>query len=115
MWKPWPFIASWRPIHTRFLHALGHYLWVVWPVLFAILAWQLTFGFLIAWIERWSLGDGVYFTFVTGLTIGYGDLVPHQPLSRFLALVVGFFGTVLTGLFAAIAVKALQTATDDPT
>jgi hypothetical protein len=132
MWKPWPFIAQRRdplqiasPDHLRgstrraiqrqFLHALGHYLRVVWPVLFGILTWQLGLGILIACIERWSLGDGVYFTFVTGLTIGYGDLVPHQPLSRFLAILVGLLGTVLTGLIAAIAVRALQTATDDST
>jgi hypothetical protein len=87
----------------------------VWPVLFAILARQLALGFLITWLERWSLGHGLYFTFVTGLTIGYGDLVPRQPLSRFLAILVGFFGVVLTGLVAAIAVRALQTATNDPT
>ena len=102
-------------IHRRFLQAIGHSLYVVWPVLFAILAWQLALGFLITWLERWSLGHGLYFTFVTGLTIGYGDLVPRQPLSRFLAILVGFFGVVLTGLVAAIAVRALQTATNDPT
>ena len=104
-----------RPIQRRFLRALGHYLHAVWPILIIILAWQLAAGFLIAWIERWSLGDGVYFTFVTGLTIGYGDLVPHQPLSRFLAILIGLFGTTLTGLTAALAVRALQTATADST
>ena len=87
----------------------------MWPVLFAVLAWQLALGFLITLLEGWSLGDGVYFTFVTGLTIGYGDLVPHQPLSRFLAILIGFFGTVVTGLVAAVAVRALQTATEDQT
>jgi len=97
------------------LRAIGNNLYVVWPVLFAVLAWQLALGFLITWLEHWSLGDGVYFTFVTGLTIGYGDLVPHHPSSRFLAIVVGFFGTVLTGLVAAIAVRSLQTAADDLT
>lgn len=102
-------------MRRRFLRALGHNLYVVWPILFGILAWQLVLGFLITWVEHWSLGDGMYFTFVTGLTIGYGDLVPRQPLSRFLAILVGLFGTVLTGLVAAIAVRALQTATDDPT
>jgi hypothetical protein len=128
MRKPWPFIAprreppqigssdhlqgpTRRAIQRQFLHLLAHYLLVVWPVLFGILVWQLGLGFLIAWIERWSLGDGVYFTFVTGLTIGYGDLVPHQPLSRFLAILVGLLGTVLTGLIAAVAVRALHTAT----
>jgi Ion channel len=28
----------------------------------------------------------VYFTFVTGLTIGYGDIVPRQALARALAI-----------------------------
>jgi hypothetical protein len=42
-------------------------------------------------------------------------LVPHQPLSRLLAIFDGLLGTVLTGLIAAIAVRALQTATDDST
>jgi hypothetical protein len=102
-------------LQTRFLRSLVHYLRVVWPVLSGILTLQLALGFLIACIERWSFGDGVYFTFVTGLTIGYGDLVPHQPMSRFLAILVGFLGTVLTGLVAAIAVRALQSATQDPT
>lgn len=102
-------------MRRRFLCALGHNLLVVWPVLFGILAWQLALGLVITWVERWSLGDGVYFTLVTGLTIGYGDLVPRQPLSRLLAILIGLFGTVLTGLFAAVAVRALQTAADDPT
>ena len=59
--------------------------------------------------SRWSLGDGLYFAFVTVLTIGYGDLVPRQPLTRFLAILIGLFGVVLTGLIAAVAVHALQT------
>jgi Ion channel len=30
-------------------------------------------GLLVGFMEGWSVGDAVYFTFVTGLTIGYGD------------------------------------------
>ena len=93
-----------------FLHGLGHGIQITWPVLSAILLWQLAFGLLATWLEHWPLGDGLYFTFITGLTIGYGDLVPKQPLSRFLAIVIGLSGTVLTGLIAAVAVHALQTA-----
>ena len=106
-------MGSRGPIQRLFLRALGHNLRVVWPVLSIILGWQIVLGFLISRLEGWSLGNGLYFTFVTGLTIGYGDLVPHQPLSKFLAILVGLLGTVLTGLVAAIAVRALQTATDE--
>jgi voltage-gated potassium channel len=100
-------------MHKRFLLALGHNLRIVWGVLSGILVWQLVLGLLITWLERWPVGDGLYFTFVTGLTIGYGDLVPRQPLSRFLAILIGLFGVVLTGLVAAIAVRALQTTVQD--
>ena len=93
-----------------FFLGLGRGIRVVWPVLWGILLWQLVFGLLVTWLERWPLGDGLYFTFITGLTIGYGDLVPREPLSRFLAIIIGLSGTVLTGLVAAIAVHALQTA-----
>ena len=99
-------------IRWHFVLALSRGLRVVWPILSSILACQLAFGLLIAWLEDWSLGDGVYFSFVTGLTIGYGDLVPRRALSRFLAILIGILGTLLTALLAAIAVRALQTAAE---
>jgi Ion channel len=97
-------------MRRQFFLGLGRGMRIVWPVLSGILLWQLVFGLLVTWREGWSVGDGLYFTFITGLTIGYGDVVPRQPLSRFLAIVIGSSGTVLTGLIAAIAVLALQTA-----
>jgi Ion channel len=63
------------------------------------------------WLCRgWSVGDAVYFTFVTGLTIGYGDIVPRQALARALAIGIGVSGLFLTGLIAGIAVYAMRTA-----
>jgi voltage-gated potassium channel len=86
----------------RFLVALGRGFHVTWPVLSAILVIQLALGLLTGFVEGWSFGNTVYFTFVTGLTIGYGDLVPRQTLTRVLAIGIGFCGLFLTGLAAAI-------------
>jgi hypothetical protein len=58
-----------------------------------ILAIQIALGVLIGFVEGWSVGDAVYFTFVTGLTIGYGDIVPRQALGRALAVGIGMFGS----------------------
>ncbi len=76
------------------------------------MVWQLCLGFLISLLEKWPLGDAMYFTYVTGLTVGYGDLVPRHALSRFLAILIALSGVLLMGLIAAIGVKALQSAAD---
>ncbi len=70
-------------------------------------------GLLIGHIEGWRVHDALYFTFVTGLTIGYGDLTPRHVVSRLLAVVIGLAGIVLTGLVAAISVEALRKASRD--
>jgi ion channel len=55
---------------------------------------------------------GFYFAFVSGLTIGYGDLAPKSLLTRTLAVLIGICGVLVTALVAAVAVKALTAATD---
>jgi tryptophan-rich sensory protein len=102
-----------KSVRRRFFVALGHAFHLTWPVLSIILAIQIALGFLIGLIEGWSVGDSVYFTFITGLTIGYGDIVPRQALARTLAVVIGVFGLFATGLIAAIAVYAMRMALND--
>ena len=99
-----------KTLRRRFLVALGHAVHVTWPVLSVLLAVQLALGLLTGFLEGWPLGDAVYFTFITGLTIGYGDLVPRQTLTRALAIGIGFFGLFVTGVIAAIAVHAMRSA-----
>ena len=100
---------TWR----GFLAVLGRAFLVTWPILSAILVVQLGLGLLIGLLEGWTIGEAVYFSFVTGLTIGYGDIVPRQALTRALAIGIGFCGVLLTGLVAAIAVSALRTTLRD--
>ena len=99
-----------KSVRRRFFVALRHAVHLTWPVLSAILAIQVALGLLVGFMEGWSVGDAVYFTFVTGLTIGYGDLVPRQPVARALTIGIGLSGLFLTGLIAGIAVFAMRTA-----
>ena len=59
-----------KALRRRFLVALGHAIHVTWPVLSAIIGIQLALGLVTGFVEGWSLGDAVYFTFITGLKIG---------------------------------------------
>ena len=102
-----------KGVRRRFLVALARGLYITWPVLSVILAIEVALGLLIGLIEGWSVGDAVYFAFVTGLTIGYGDVVPRQALARALAMAIGFGGILVTGLVAAIAVNAMRATLAD--
>jgi voltage-gated potassium channel len=102
-----------KTVRRRFFLALGHAIHLTWPVLSTILAVQVALGLVIGFVEGWSVGDAMYFTFITGLTIGYGDIVPRQALARALAIGIGVFGLFLTGVIAAIAVHAMRTALTD--
>jgi hypothetical protein len=96
-----------------FFAALFRLLGVVWPILSGVVCAMVGPGLLIGYIEGWRVDDALYFTFVTGLTIGYGDLTPRHVVSRLLAVLIGFAGIVLTGLIAAICVQALRATVRD--
>jgi hypothetical protein len=83
---------------------------IVWPVLSALLLLKVLLGAVVGLIEGWGIWQGIYFAYITGLTIGYGDLAPHRALTQILAVTIGFVGVTLTGLVAALAVKAFQIA-----
>ena len=95
-------------MRRRFRVALWTQLKILWPIVSALLLIQFAFGIVAGIIEQWSLGESIYFTCITGLTIGYGDLVPKHFISRLGAVVIGMVGVVLMGLIAAIAVRALE-------
>ena len=100
-------------LQRRFLRELWSGLRVVWPALSLLLGLMATLGAGVALIERWPLIDGLYFAFVSGLTIGYGDLVPKATLARVLAISIGLTGILFAGLIAAVGVQALQSALRD--
>jgi hypothetical protein len=100
-----------RALRRSFFDGLLFGVHVVWPVLSGLIAAMVALGLIVGAIERWSVQDSLYFAFISGLTIGYGDLAPKAVVARVLAIVIGMCGILLTGLVAAIAVKALTAAT----
>src|SRR6516162_7050624 len=102
-----------KTVQRCFVLALGHAFHVTWPVLSIIVAIQVALGLLAGFVEGWSVCDALYFTFTTGLTIGYGDIVPRQVVARVLAIGIGFSGLFLTGLIAGMAVYAMREALNE--
>jgi len=106
-------MATNAELRLRFFRHLWKQLRVIWPIVSGLVGFQLALGAVIGFLERWSVIDTIYFTFVTALTIGYGDLAPKRVTSRMIALAIGFSGILLTALVAAIGVRSLQEAGKD--
>ncbi len=102
-----------RTLRRNFVAGLFAGLRVVWPILSALLVLIMALGLIVGLLEGWSLQESIYFAFVSGLTIGYGDLAPKSLVTRALSISIGVCGVLLTALVAAIAVKALTEVTRD--
>ena len=100
-----------RSMRRLFFRDLARGLAIIWPIVSALVLAIPVLGVVIAWLERWPLADGIYFSFITTLTIGYGDLVPRRPGARAIAVVVGVIGVLLIAILAALAVRAMETVT----
>ena len=102
-----------RRMRRNFAAGLLAGLRVVWPVLSVLVGLMVVLGVVVGLREGWSIQESIYFAFVSGLTIGYGDLAPKTLLARTLAIFIGVCGVLFTALLAAVAVKALTAATKD--
>ena len=101
-----------RDLRRQFLNGLVRGLKVVWPILSALIVLIVGLGVIVGLREGWSLQESVYFSFVTGLTIGYGDFSPKTLIGRVLAIGIGLCGILLVAVAAAVAVNALTDIQD---
>lgn len=64
-------------------------------------------GGVLYWVEPSvdSYWDGLWLAFVTGMTIGYGDVIPTTGTARVVAAGVGLIGVALVTLFTASVVS----------
>jgi hypothetical protein len=95
-----------RSMRRTFVTGLVFGVRVVWPILSILLLTIIALGLVVGWLEGWSVQESVYFAFISGLTIGYGDLAPKMWTTRILAIAIGVCGVLVTALLASIAVKA---------
>jgi voltage-gated potassium channel len=100
---------------TRFNHYFFHALSKIQGIVYGLFAWLVVDAAAIAYFEKMPFADALYFTFVTGLTIGYGDIAPVTLAGRVVAILTGLLGILITGLIVAVAVYALRKTMEPPT
>jgi voltage-gated potassium channel len=100
---------------TSFNHYFFDALWKIQVIIYGLSAWLVVNAAAIAYFEKMPFADALYFTFITGLTVGYGDIAPVTLLGRVIAILTGLLGVIVSGLIVAVAVYALKKAMEHPT
>jgi len=93
-----------------FTHNFFRMVWHIRSVFLAINALIIAGALVFAGVEKIPIGEAVYFAFITGLTVGYGDVIPTTTVGRIISVFLAFVGILFTGLVIAGAVHALREA-----
>ncbi len=58
--------------------------------------------------EGIDIGNSIYFAFITGLTVGYGDIIPITFIGKLFSILIALTGMLFLGLLIAISARALN-------
>ena len=95
---------------NTFHHFVGYffrYAWFVRHVLAGLIVLLVVSAFAISRVGGLPLDDAIYFTGITGLSIGYGDITPKTGWGRAVSVGIGLVGMIFTGMTVAVATRAL--------
>jgi hypothetical protein len=93
---------------THFTYQFFRAVWRLRTIILALIALVVAGAVTVTLVEKMPFGDTLYFAFVTGLTIGYGDIVAKTSFGRLVAILIGFIGILFTGLMVAVLVYAVR-------
>ena len=97
-----------HPLSFAFIKLFFMSMEVILPLLIFLIVVIVILGQIVTLIEKWTLFNGLYWTFVTALTIGYGDIRPLKKVSKTLSILIGFIGIMLTGIVVAVTINTTQ-------
>ena len=93
----------------EFIQSVRYFLYLlhfVRGVFVVLIVMMLVCSALFMHTEGLPVGESLYTTAITALTIGYGDITPKTIAGRTLSIVIGFLGVLFTGLIVAVATRS---------
>ncbi len=97
---------------ATFLKLFFWSIYLVGPLLIFLSAIIVTLGQIVTRIEKWTKFDGLYWSFVTATTLGYGDIRPITKISKTLSILIALVGVMFTGLIIAVTLNTASVALD---
>jgi len=85
-------------------------IYLVGPIIIFFLFTIFILGQVVRHIESWTVFDGAYWSFITALTVGYGDIRPLRKMSKALSVVIALIGMMFTGVVIAVTLSSTSLA-----
>ena len=80
-------------------------IYLVAPLLVFLGSLIIVLGQVVCRIEKWEKFDGLYWSFITATTVGYGDIRPLKKVSKALSVLIALVGVMFTGIIIAVTLK----------
>jgi len=93
-----------------FLKLLSWAIYLMAPLLAGFVVVIVLLGQVVTRLENWSKFDGVYWSFITAGTVGYGDFRPSKKISKVLSIIIAILGMMLTGLIISLTLTSATIA-----
>ncbi len=86
--------------------------YLVAPLLVFLSVSIIILGLIVSRIEKWDLFDGLYWSFITATTVGYGDIRPLKKVSKTLSVFIALVGMMFTGIIISITLNTTSVAVE---
>jgi voltage-gated potassium channel len=80
-------------------------IYLIAPLLVFLSFVIIVLGQIVCYIEKWNKFDGLYWSFITATTVGYGDIHPLKKVSKVLSVFIALVGIMLTGIMLAVTLN----------
>lgn len=97
-------------VTVTFLEVFVLSVFMTFPLLIALILIIMSLGQIVSKLEKWNRFDGLYWSFVTATTVGYGDFRPLRKSSKSLSVLIALVGMMFTGIIIAITLRSAETA-----
>jgi hypothetical protein len=97
---------------SAFLSILAGLIWSVGPLFLGLGLIIAALAIAAGRLEDWSIGDSLYYGFITATTVGYGDMTPTTGRGKIYAIMLAVIGLIFTGIMVALSVEAAGAAFD---
>lgn len=77
---------------------------LIMPLLLFLCFFIVVLGQIVGLIEGWKRFDSFYWSFITALTVGYGDIKPLKRKSKTLSILIALLGIMFNGIVVALTV-----------